>query len=53
MIGQLNINLIINKSDQIWDILQNDLETLMTSQMKIDNTLPELRFNKKGYSKHF
>ena len=53
IIGLINTNSITNKFDQFWNIIQNDLNTLMISETKTDNKFPEPRFSRKGYSRPF
>ena len=43
----------MNKFDQLWDILHNELDILMISETEIDDTLPEPQLYGKRYSKPF
>ena len=43
----------MNKFDQLWDILHNELDILMISETEIDDTLPEPQLYEKRHSKPF
>ena len=53
IIGHLNINSIRNKSESLVTFVGNNLDILMISETKIDDTFPESQFLIEGFSKPF
>ena len=53
VIGHLNINSIRNKFESLVRFVDNNLDILMVSETKIDDTFPESQFLIKGFSKPF
>ena len=52
-IGHLNINSIRNKFESLAKFASNNLDILMVSETKIDNTFPETQFLIEGFPKPF
>ena len=48
--GQMNINSIRNKFDLLMNIIKNEIDILMISETKIDNSFPISQFTMTGYS---
>ena len=48
--GQININSIRNKFDLLMNIIKNEIDILMISETKIDNSFPTSQFTMTGYS---
>ena len=48
--GQININSIRNKFDLLMNIIKNEIDIFMISEIKIYNSLPKSIFAMKGYS---
>ena len=53
IIGHLNINSIRNKFQSLVTFVGNNLDILMISETKIDDTFPESQFLIEGFSKPF
>ena len=53
IIGYLNINSIRNKFESLVTFVGNNLDILMISETKIDDTFPESQFLIEGFSKPF
>ena len=53
IIGHLNINSIRNKFESLVTFVGNNLDILMISETKIDDTFPESQFLIEGFSKPF
>ena len=53
IIGHLNINSIRNKFESLVRFVGNNLDILMVSETKIDDTFPESQFLIDGFSKPF
>ena len=51
--GQININSIRNKSEQLTYIVNNEIDLLMVSETKLHDTFPTSQFLMKGYSTPF
>ena len=49
MIGQLNINLIRNKFEKLTSLITNEIDVLLLSETKIDETFPLEQFS--GFAK--
>ena len=47
---QININSIRNKFDLLMNIIKNEIDILMISETKIDNSFPISQFTMTGYS---
>ena len=50
IIGHININAIRNKFESLVKYVGNNLDILLVSQTKIDDTFPETQFLKEGFS---
>ena len=48
--GQININSIRSKFDLVMNIIKNEIDILMISETKIDNSFPISQFTMTGYS---
>ena len=48
--GQINANSIRNKFDLLMNIIKNETDILMISEIKIDNSFPISQFTMTGYS---
>ena len=48
--GQININSIRNKFGLLMNIIKNEIDILMISETKIDNSFPISQFTMTGYS---
>ena len=48
--GQININSIRNKFDLLMNIIKNEVDILIISETKIDNSFPISQFTMTGYS---
>ena len=48
--GQININSIRNKFDLLINIIKNEIDILMTSEIKIDNSFSISQFTMTDYS---
>ena len=48
--GQININSIRNKFDLLMNIIKNEIDILMISETKIDNSFPVSQFTMTVYS---
>ena len=46
---QININSIRNKSEPLFFLVSNDIDVLLISETKIDNTFPVNQFCVPGY----
>ena len=53
IIGHFNINSIRNKFESLVRFVGNNLDVLMVSETKVDDTFPELQFLIEGFSKPF
>ena len=53
IIGHLNINSIRNKFESLVTFVGNNLDILMISETKIDDTFPKSKFLIEGFSKPF
>ena len=51
--GQININSIRNKFAQLIYIVSNEIDILMVSETKLDDTFPTSQFLMQGYSTPF
>ena len=51
--GQININSIRNKFEQLTYIVSNEIYILMVSETKLDDTFPTSQFLMQGYSTPF
>ena len=51
--GQININSIRNKFEQLIYIVNNEIDILMVSETKLDDTFPTSQFLMQGYSTPF
>ena len=47
--GQININSIRNKFAQLIYIVSNEIDILMVSETKLDDTFPTSQFSMQGY----
>ena len=47
---QININSIRNKFELLFSLVSNNIDVLLISEMKIDNTFPVSQFSVPGYS---
>ena len=50
IIGHININSIRNKFEPLVSFINNNLDILMISETKIDDTFPDSQFLIKGFS---
>ena len=50
IIGHVNINSIRNKFEPLVSFINNNLDILMISETKIDDTFPDSQFLIKGFS---
>ena len=48
--GQININSIRNKFELLFSLVSNNIDVLLISETKIDNTFPVSQFYVPGYS---
>ena len=53
IIGHININSIRNKFESLVKYVGNNLDTLMVSETKIDDTFPQSQFLMEGFSKPY
>ena len=53
IIGQLNINSLRNKHHALVELLRGNLDVLVITETKLDNTFPEKQFYIPGYKKPF
>ena len=53
IIGELNINSIRNKIDELAHIIGNSVDILLVSETKLDNSFPEGQFYLKGFSRPY
>ena len=53
IIDQININSIRNKFETLVSFINNNLDILMISETKIDDTFPDSQFLIEGFSVHF
>ena len=53
IVGQININSIRNKSEQLIYIVNNEIDILMVSETTLDDTFPTLQYLMQGYSTPF
>ena len=51
--GQININSIRNKFELLFSLVSNNIDVLLISETKIDNTFPVSQFCVPGYSATF
>ena len=51
--GQININCIRNKFELLFSLVSNNIDVLLISETKIDNTFPVSQFCVPGYSVPF
>ena len=51
--GQININSIRNKFELLFSLVLNNIDVLLISETKIDNTFPVSQFFVRGYSVPF
>ena len=51
--GQININSIRSKFEQLIYIVNNEIDILMVSETKLDDTFPTSQFLMQGYSTPF
>ena len=51
--GQININSIRNKFELLFSLVSNNVDVLLISETKIDNTFPVSQFCVPGYSVPF
>ena len=49
LLAHININSIRNKFDQLVSSIKNDIDILMISETKIDNSFPTMQFHIEGY----
>ena len=49
IIGHININSVRNKSESLVDLIRANLDVLMISETKINETLPESQFTIKDF----
>ena len=49
LIGHLNINSIRNKFDALKQMIKNNIDILIVSESKLDNTFPDKQFSMEGY----
>ena len=49
LFGHININSIRNKFDQLLSTINNNIDLLMISETKIDNSFPTMQFHIEGY----
>ena len=52
-IGHLNINSVRNKFDFLADIVKDNVDILMISESKLDDSFPDSQFLRQGFGKHF
>ena len=53
IIGQLNINSLRNKIQDLAELMKGKLDKLVLTETKLDNTFPEKQFLIPGYKKPF
>ena len=53
IIGQLNINSLRNKFNELAELMQGKLDILVLTETKVDHTFPEKQFLVPGYKKPF
>ena len=53
IIGQLNINSLRNKIQDLAELMRDKLDILVLTETKLDNTFPEKQFLIPGYKKPF
>ena len=53
ILAQLNINSLRNKFDLLMSLIKNNVDILMISETKLDESFPDGQFTVKGYSKPF
>ena len=53
ILGQININSIRNKFGLLFSLVSNNIDVLLISETKIDNTFPVSQFCVPGYSMPF
>ena len=53
IIGQLNINSLRNKFDELAELMRGKLDILVLTETKLDHTFPEKQFLVPGYKKPF
>ena len=53
IIPHLNINSIRNKFDFLADVVKGNIEILMISESKLDDSFPDSQFLMKGFGKPF
>ena len=51
--GQININSIKNKLELLFSLVSNNIDVLLISETKVDNTFPVSQFCVPGYSVPF
>ena len=51
VIGQLNINFIAPKFEPLVNLIKDNIDLLMVSETKVDNSYPSEQFKIEGYSK--
>ena len=51
--AQLNINSIRNKYDQLKSMIMRNMDTLILTETKLNNTFPQAEFFIDGYSKPY
>ena len=51
--GQININSVRNKFELLFSLISNNIDVLLISETKIDNTFPVSQFCVPGYSVPF
>ena len=49
LLADININSIKNKFDQLVSSIKNNIDILMISETKIDNSFPTMQFHIEGY----
>ena len=53
ILAQLNINSLRNKFDLLMSLIKNNVDILMISERKLEESFPDGKFTVKGYSKPF
>ena len=50
MLGHLNINSVRNKFEDLTYIIDNNIDLLLISETKLDDSFPTAQFQMKGFS---
>ena len=53
ILGHLNINSIVGKFDHFKVLIENNIDTLVLTETKIDASFPNAQFRIDGFSAHF